>query len=100
MALAHVPCTSSHGPCTGPYPKKMNLFGCLSGIFDGHDKVGTEVNLAIGSNCHKGPYFNYVSTKGYLVGSQNDWQIIVARGHTLITLVQKGTWLVHKMLGR
>jgi hypothetical protein len=32
VALAHGPCTSSRGPCTGPCPKKMLLFGRLSGI--------------------------------------------------------------------
>ena len=32
MALAHGPCTSFRGPCTGPCPEKMLLFGRLSGI--------------------------------------------------------------------
>jgi hypothetical protein len=32
VALAHGPCTSSCGPCTGPCPEKMLLFGRLSGI--------------------------------------------------------------------
>jgi hypothetical protein len=32
VALAHGPCTSSGGPCTGPCPEKMLLFGRLSGI--------------------------------------------------------------------
>ena len=31
VALAHGPCTSSRGPCTGPCPRKMSLFGRLSG---------------------------------------------------------------------
>jgi hypothetical protein len=32
VALAHGPCTSSRGPCTGPCPEKVLLFGRLSGI--------------------------------------------------------------------
>ena len=32
VALAHGPCTSSRGPCTGPCPRKMSLFGRLSGM--------------------------------------------------------------------
>ena len=31
VALAHGPCTSSRGTCTGPCPRKMCLFGHLSG---------------------------------------------------------------------
>ena len=32
VVLAHGPCTSSGGPCTGPCPRKTSPFGRLSGI--------------------------------------------------------------------
>ena len=62
VALAHGPCTSSCGPCTGPCPEKMLLFGRLSG----------SVQIALKRDLIKNHYlFPFGSNVPFFIVNQN-----------------------------